>query len=634
MTCRMHLIAKQTLRLRGNVIPPGSKSQSIRGILFALLARGESTIHHILDSEDTKAAIRICKAFGAEVNLSKNSLSIKSNGLPLLTTSTEIHSGNSGITTLFSLPLLGLRKNYSSPIILNCGEQMRARPIKPLIDALVQLGMHIHYTDKNFKLPVMVTGQLEGGSAEVDGINSQYLSALLISLPCAKRDSLITVKHLHERPYVNMTLDLLNQQRIVYTHEKNNNIDTFYIKGNQRYTPIYKTIKGDFSSASCFLAASALIPGDIELQGLDYEDCQGDKKLITILKEMGATIVIEPEKIKVTCSKPLTGICIDANEIPDLVPALAVIATQAAGKTKIYNVKQARIKETDRIHSMTNGLQKMGATIEEHEDGMTIYQSKLHGAYVQGFGDHRTVMALTLAGIIASGVTIISNGEAINKTYPTFINAMQAIGANVRYTKLLSTHHIILMGFKHVGKSSIGRCLAKRLNKKFIDIDIEVEKLYIKNHNEVFTCRQIMQLHGESYYRELEASALQQVLKFKSCVISLGGGTPIPHSNQEMIKSHTLIHVIASPRIVFERIMATGSPPFFGSQNDPYESFSRLWEERNQIYKRLATFSIDNNNTIAQAVNDALTVLFNLNKIINKKSEYSNGAFSNNEFIK
>ena len=607
----MHLTVKKTLSLQGVAIPPSSKSQSIRGMIFSLLAKGESTLLNMLDSDDTQAALRVCAAMGARVNTTEHTLTIKSNGLPLVACSAEINTGNSGITTLFVLPLLGLRENCLAPILFNCGEQMRARPIQSLVDALRNLGMCIQYVEHEGRLPISVTGQLKGGVTEVDGINSQYLSALLIGLPCALNDSVITVRDLHERSYVEMTLDFLKQQGINYTHELIGNVDTFYILGNQRYTPIHNTIKSDFSSASCLIAASALISGKVELQGLDFEDSQGDKRLINILQEMGAEIIIEQGKIQISGNKTLTGMRIDANDIPDLVPALAVIATRAIGKTEIYNVSQARIKETDRIHSMTEGLRQMGARIEEHQDGMTVYQSDLRGAFVKGYGDHRTVMALTVAGMVAYGTTTITDAEAINKTYPEFVDTMKNMGANVTFHQPTSNNHIILLGFKHVGKTLIGRRLAKALNIKFIDLDKKVEKLYEKNYHKPFTCRQIMHSHGESHYRELESEALQQALKLPSCVISLGGGTALSQSNQEIIKSHRLLHVVAPRGIVFERIMVEGRPAFFDPNEDPYESFSRLWDERSEVYRKLTTHIVDNCGTIERAVDEAIRHLHN-----------------------
>ncbi len=607
----MYLIVKQTLRLQGKASPPSSKSQSIRGMLFALLAKGESTLLNVLDADDTQAAINACTALGISINKTEQLLTMKSTGLPLSTCASDINTGNSGITTLFVLPLLGLRENHATPILFNCDEQMRARPITPLINALRHLGMHIQHAEQEGQLPILVSGQLKGGTIELDGTNSQYLSALLIGLPCAERDSVITVKNLHERPYVDMTLAWLQQQGIDYQHQCVNNVDTFYIKGNQRYTPVHTTMMGDYSSASCLLTAATLLSGEVELHGLDSEDAQGDKRLVTILQEMGAEIMIERKKLRIKGNKALRGIRIDANDIPDLVPALAVIATQATGKTEIYNVAQARIKETDRIRSMTEGLRKMGARIEEHPDGMTIYQSSLQGASVDGYDDHRTVMALTVAGMIAQGTTTIANGKAVNKTYPKFVTTMQSLGANINAQQSITNHHIILIGFKYVGKSIIGRQLAKSLNKNFIDLDKELEKLYEKNFFETLSCREIMQKHGENQYRELESEALQQTLKSSSSIISVGGGAALRQVNQEIIKSHTLLHVVAPRGIVFERIMVEGRPAFFDVNKDPYEAFSSLWNDRDKIYKNLTTHIVNNDSTIEQAVNEAIAHLHN-----------------------
>jgi len=427
----MNIIVKNTTTLLGQALPPGSKSQTIRGLVLALLANGETILDNFLDSEDTLNALNVCKDLGAEVTVADNSRVIHGAGLPIQPVSTQINSGNSGITTRFVLPLLGLRKNTSQPIILDCGEQMRARPIKPLVDALRNLGLSIQYLETEGVLPVSVTGNLIGGDVEIEGITSQYISALLISLPCAPNDSNIIVKNLHERPYMEMTLNCLREQNIIFSHEKKGNDDIFHIKGNQRYQNFQTSIAGDFSSASYLIAAGALTQGSVEVQGMDMTDSQGDKKLISILQDMGADIDIMADRILIRGGKKLTGIKIDANDIPDLVPTLAVIGTHATGKTEIYNVRQARIKETDRIHSMTSGLSRLGGKIDEHPDGMTVYQSKLSGNRVNGYDDHRTVMALSIAGLLADGSTTIKDSEAINKTFPSFVEIMQSLGAKM-----------------------------------------------------------------------------------------------------------------------------------------------------------------------------------------------------------
>ncbi len=435
----MDLIVQKTSELRGWVRVPGSKSQSIRGIFIASLAVGESTLTNFLVSEDTQNAINICKQLGATITVQNNQLVIKSQGLPFQSNAGAINSGNSGITTRFVIPLLGFRQNTQQRSILDCGEQMRARQVRPLVDALKHLGLTIEYLGKDGFLPLAVSGSLQGGTAEIDGIASQYLSALLISLPCAPKDSEIKVKNLHDRPYIEMTLSWLDKQKIIYTHQNRKNIDIYTIQGRQTYKNFCATITGDFSSASYLIAAAVLIPGCVELQGLDMQDPQGDKRLVSILQNMGADIKVNSSGLIIRGGNNLKGLKIDAHDIPDLVPTLAVVGTQAVGKTEIGNVRQARLKETDRIHSMVTGLKRLAARLDEHEDGMTIYQSKLHGTRTEGFGDHRTAMALVLAGMLADGATIVEDGEAINKTFPAFVEIMQSLGAKINEKNIVAS---------------------------------------------------------------------------------------------------------------------------------------------------------------------------------------------------
>lgn len=419
----MNLIVKNTQHLKGVITIPGSKSQSIRALIIALLSKGKTNIKNLLDSDDTQHAKNLCANLGAKI---LNEI-IESPGLPLEPRSLHLNSGNSGISTCFILPILGLRKNTEQEIILDCLEQMQKRPIESLIKALRQLGMKI---DKN-ALPLKITGKLLGGKTEVEGTNSQYLSALLLSLPCAPQDSEIRVKNLQERPYVELTLNWLKKYNIDYLHTQDGAWDIYHIPGNQQYRANDVLISGDYSSASCAIVAAAILPGLVNIQGLAANDAQGDRKLIAILQEMGAKILVEKSHLQIQGGYPLKGRVIDASDIPDLLPILAVLGTYAEGKTEIINVAHARIKETDRIKSMTLGLKKLAARLEERPDGLTVYQSKLHGAEVEGYNDHRTVMALSIAGLIAEGVTSITNAESINKTYPDYVQTMQKIAANM-----------------------------------------------------------------------------------------------------------------------------------------------------------------------------------------------------------
>lgn len=427
----MKLKVQKTHILNGEITPPASKSQSIRAILLATLAHGESFINHILKAEDTDDALNISQALGAEITIASDQLKIKSNGTPFKTAHPTIFSGNSGITTHFVMPILGLRENNHEPIILDCGEQMQARPVKPLVESLINLGLTIEYQNSRQTLPIKISGELRGGKTTVDGTTSQYLSALLFALPCAKEDSEITVENLQERSYVDMTLNFLTQQNIQYQHQSFKGMDIYQIQGRQRYHPIHMDIPSDFSSASYLIAAAVLMPGNVIIHRIDMNELQGDKRLIAILQEMGANITIEANRLIIEGGCPLKGIPIDGRDIPDLLPTLSVIGTKATGKTEIYNVAHARIKETDRIHSMAKGLTRMKANIKENSDGITIHQSALKGSLVEGFGDHRTIMALSIAGLLADGDTLIDDAAPINKTYPLFISDMQSLGAKM-----------------------------------------------------------------------------------------------------------------------------------------------------------------------------------------------------------
>ena len=458
----MKLIVNKTEILSGGATPPGSKSQTVRGLILATLAKGRSVLCNALDSDDTNAAIQICESLGSKISREGNDLVIESSAAPLDSDRKEINSGNSGITTRFILPVLGLRKSLE-PIILDTDEQMRVRPLVPLIDALDNLGMKIE--SNNGKPPLKISGKLTGGKTTVNGLSSQYLSALLISCPLAEGDTEIEVANLHERPYVEMTLRWLDEQGIEYMHsqaggshtpsahslrscglplkEEENSpraVDRFYIKGGQGYRPFEKSIPGDFSSASYMIAAAVMIPGEIRLHGLDMGDQQGDKRIIEVLREMGARLHLDQVEIApgklgnvlvIEGDRELKGITIDCNDMPDMVPTLAVIGTYAKGKTELINVAQARVKETDRIHSMREGLERMGAKIEEREDGLIVCQSKLYGAEVHGYQDHRTIMALAIAGMVADGETTIDTAEGINKTFPKFVDIMKTLGANI-----------------------------------------------------------------------------------------------------------------------------------------------------------------------------------------------------------
>jgi 3-phosphoshikimate 1-carboxyvinyltransferase len=271
---------------------------------------------------------------------------------------------------------------------------------------------------------------MKGGKTSVKAVSSQYLSSILMSCPVGEKDTEIDVPVLNEKPYVRMTLDWLDRLGLKVGYSAN--LDKFNIPGGQRITSFQRRIPGDFSSATFLLAAGALAGGKLVLKGLDMNDPQGDKEIVDILRRMGAKIDETGEGIEVSGSR-LRGMEIDLNSIPDAVPMLAVVGCFADGETILHNVPQARIKETDRLAVMASELSKLGATIRELPDGLVIKGGGLEGGRVNGHGDHRVVMALTIAGLAADKPVSVDTAEAAGVTFPGFWDMMSCLGAKIEF---------------------------------------------------------------------------------------------------------------------------------------------------------------------------------------------------------
>ena len=404
---------------------PGSKSHTIRSVYIASLADGHSVIRAPLLSQDTEAAIRVCRAFGAEIVKVNNQLEVTGFGGKPSTPEDVIDVGNSGTTLRLGVSTAALNEGYS---LFTGDEQIRSRPMDPLLTALNNLGARAISTRGNGKAPLIVKGRARGGKTELKAVTSQYLSSLLINAPLFDKDTEIIVTELNEAPYVDITLSWLDEQGVRYERE---GYTRFLVPGNQSYHPFEKTIPGDFSSASFFLVLGALSEEGVRLKNLSMTDPQGDKRVIEILKDMGAEVRIDQDSITVKGGK-LKGRKIDMNDIPDALPIMAVAGCLAEGVTELCNVPQARLKETDRINVMFRELFKMGADITEKEDGLVIKKSRLKAAPVSGFSDHRVVMALTVAGLQIDGETVIDTAESTEVTFPDFFDLIRQCQGNIK----------------------------------------------------------------------------------------------------------------------------------------------------------------------------------------------------------
>ncbi len=416
----MNLICRQS-RLSGEVRIPGSKSHTIRAVAIASLARGESQIRTPLDSRDTQAAVAAYRALGAKIEAETDLWRIEGTAGDPRVPEDVLDVGNSGVTLHTAMGSCSLLRQGIA--VLTGDEQIRRRPAGPLAASLTDLGARVRSTRGTGCAPFVVQGRLRGGETSVEGISSQYVSSLLINTPLADGDTVIRVPVLHEAPYVEMTLDWLRKHGIELEQE---DLSAFWIPGGQEYRPVDRTIPADWSSATFFLGAGALGTNEIMLRGLDMDDIQGDKAVVEYIKDMGAEVEVEADGIRVRAGQ-LVGAEFDLNATPDALPTLAVLGCFAQGTTRLLNVPQARIKETDRIAVMAAELRRLGATVEELEDGLTIHQSALTGATVDGHGDHRVVMALAVAGCSIPGETVIRAPEAWAVTYPEFMDQMTAL---------------------------------------------------------------------------------------------------------------------------------------------------------------------------------------------------------------
>lgn len=412
-------------KIAGQVEIPGSKSHTIRAIFIAALASGTSTIKMPLVSEDTIACLRAASILGAWIKRGDDTVwRISGTGGHLLQPARTIDMENSG-TGLRLFTALAALADFR--ISFDGDESLRTRPMASLLEALSDLGASVE--SANGKCPLSVTGPIQGGEVLIDGKTSQYLSALLMTAPLLKENTVIHVNKLNERPYVELTLDWLKRQKIQLDYDEA--MTRFEVAGGQKYQPFSAKIPVDFSTASFPLLAAAVTGGTVQIPNLDFNDSQGDKAVFSHFMQMGVKVDSDEHVTTIHGPHRLKAFDLDLNATPDALPVLAVAAACADGVSYLRNVPQARIKETDRIACMTAELRKMGAVVEELADGMVITGCKLKGSTdLQSYNDHRIAMALSIAGLAAEGESVIRDADCVAVTYPAFLENFKALGAN------------------------------------------------------------------------------------------------------------------------------------------------------------------------------------------------------------
>ena len=413
------------LQVSGTIRPPGSKSITNRALACAAMADGTTSLRGVLDSEDTRWMIEGLQRLGLELRFNRDShtLQILGTSGKVPSRQAELFAGNSGTTIRFLTALLA---TATGQFQLDGVTRMRQRPIGDLANALNQLGTRVWCNNGNDCPPVQIesTG-LSGGSASVRGnISSQFLSALLMAAPYAQNPVHVHVEgELVSQPYVSMTLQVMEAFGV---KTMNHAMRRFEIQAPACYQAREYEIEPDATAASYFLAAAAITGGAVTVDGLSRDhSLQGDVQFCGCLEQMGCQVTSAENQITIQASD-LRGIDVDMNGISDTVQTLAAVALFANGPTSIRNIGHIRHKETDRIGNLAIELRKLGARVDEHDDGLRITPGPLRSAEVQTYDDHRMAMSLALVGLRVPDVVIL-DPECTAKTYPDYFQDLQSL---------------------------------------------------------------------------------------------------------------------------------------------------------------------------------------------------------------
>lgn len=391
--------------LCGAVTLPPSKSAAHRALICAALSDCPCRVQPLSDSVDICATQRALQSL------------LQADGTHI----TEIDCAESGSTLRFLIPVaaaLGKAVRFVGHGKL---------PTRPIGDYLCLLPQHGVQCVSTGGLPLEIRGRLTPGTFALAGdVSSQYITGLLLALPLCGADSqIVLTTPLQSASYVDMTLDVLRRFGVHVQKTENG----YFVPGEQCYHAPEYTVEADWSQAAFYFAAGA-IGGDVTVQGVDLHSVQGDRAVVELTRRFGAEVTADEAAHTVRIrSGALHGISIDAKDIPDMVPALCVMAAFAEGKTVISGVERLRYKESDRIASVVQNLQAMGADVSGGGDAIVIQGGRaLHGARLRGFNDHRIVMAFSVAALYARGETVMDDAESIRKSYPDFFEDYNRLG--------------------------------------------------------------------------------------------------------------------------------------------------------------------------------------------------------------
>src|SRR5450830_1315992 len=431
-----HLDLQAALRAEGTVTLPGSKSISNRTLLLAALAGGSTTIHGLLASDDTLVMLGALHSLGIKwEQIDEGTHIVHGAAGTLPVHAADLFMGNAGTAIR---PLTAALAVIGGDYTLHGVSRMHERPIGDLVDALNAVGAQIEYTGEPGFPPLRIRrGHIHADRLSVRGnVSSQFLTALLMAAPLMARDHAVTIEvegELISKPYIEITLNLMRRFGVTVAQD---GWASFTVEPGQQYaSPGTIHVEGDASSASYFLAAGAIGGGPVRVIGVGEASIQGDVRFADALAAMGATITKGENWIEASCEQPLKAIDMDFNHIPDAAMTIAVAALYAEGTTTLRNIGSWRVKETDRLAAMAIELRKLGATVEEGADYLSVTPpAEIAAATIDTYDDHRMAMCFSLASLDGKArrgnVMRINDPKCVAKTFPEYFEAFRSIAKN------------------------------------------------------------------------------------------------------------------------------------------------------------------------------------------------------------
>jgi len=411
-------------QVRGRVTAPSSKSMTHRMTILGALAEGRTSMRRPLVCDDTLETLNAVKMLGAKVKSSKDEWIVE--GGSLEAPGEAIHCGESGTTIRLMTAVCALADGC---VTLTAAPSLSRRPMGPLLDALSSLGVDVHGDAGYPPITVCGKGGISGGETMLPGhVSSQFVSALLLVSPMTMSPLTIRVTTpLQSWPYVKMTMDAMESFGVKASASPGR--DTFTApKGKYRASKV--NVEGDWSSASYFLAAGA-VGGEVTVENLDTKSSQADTAILDILSRMGAELTVRGNEV--TCSlSQLKAVKADFSDYPDLFPMVSALCSVAEGTSVLTGLERLRLKESDRVAAMTEGLRSMGAEVVEDGISVRITGGTVRGAELNPYNDHRIAMSLGVLALAAEGDTVIFDAGCVTKSYPGFWDHLEGLGVKVR----------------------------------------------------------------------------------------------------------------------------------------------------------------------------------------------------------